>query len=450
MMVNTILTYSTLTLSLFFHQLTWAEPLDFTVETLPAVRLGSYTIEIQESSVSGISSGAYMADQFFVSHSKDMRGVGIFAGGPYGCADGNFLYALGRCMEPFPFNRIDTVVLDRLVAAGHNLADHGKIDPLENMSAKKVYIFSGTHDDTVSPEVTAWVKRWYTELGLSDENILYDDTIPASHGMPTMDYGNGCSIPGKPWIVDCDFDGAEKLLSHIYGPLQPRVGREELDGKFIKFHQNDFFTPADLSADELKDQFSMNEFGFAYIPESCLSGASCRVHVAFHGCQQVYNRNPEASDNNPDDAATPFGLQFVKYAGYNQWADTNNLIILYPQAQKSAAMNPRGCWDWWGYIPGTAEIYHTKHAPQIKAVFQMLKRLAGLPEAGCRQWTAPNREHALHLRAEKDWCFLFNVFPYTCYRSTGSGDILGSANTITTVKSIAGDTSFFTEGFCPQ
>ena len=40
-------------------------------------------------SVSGISSGAFMAHQFHVAHSAHIMGVGIVAGGPYYCAEGN-------------------------------------------------------------------------------------------------------------------------------------------------------------------------------------------------------------------------------------------------------------------------------------------------------------------------------------------------------------------------
>lgn len=111
--------------------------------------------------------------------------------------------------------------------------------------------------------------------------------------------------------------------------------------------------------------------------------------MVFHGCKQVYNRNPEASDFSPDDASNPFGLQYVKYAGYNEWADTNNLIILYPQAQKVQTMNPRGCFDWWGYLPGTRDTYPTKHGPQMKAVYAMLERASEGDQPGCEGANQP-------------------------------------------------------------
>ena len=65
-------------------------------------------------SLSGISSGAYMAQQFHVIHSSHVVGVGLVAGGPYRCAAGAYppwswidatgLYAAtGRCSNTNPF-----------------------------------------------------------------------------------------------------------------------------------------------------------------------------------------------------------------------------------------------------------------------------------------------------------------------------------------------------------
>ena len=51
-------------------------------DTLP--QLG---VDIDETSVSGLSAGAYMAGQLQVAHSTHMTGAGIVAGGPYGCAE---------------------------------------------------------------------------------------------------------------------------------------------------------------------------------------------------------------------------------------------------------------------------------------------------------------------------------------------------------------------------
>ena len=101
----------------------------------------------------------------------------------------------------------------------------------------------------------------------------------------------------------------------------------------------------------------------AFVPASCEAGDACGIHVAFHGCQQ----------------STAFvGDVFARKAGYNEWAETNALIVLYPQVDSSkiAPMNPMGCWDWWGY---TDEHYATRDGAQNVVVKSMLDLLAGEP-----------------------------------------------------------------------
>src|SRR5262245_19690708 len=43
--------------------------------------------DLGATSVSGLSSGAYMAGQFHIAHSRIVVGTGIIAGGPYACAE---------------------------------------------------------------------------------------------------------------------------------------------------------------------------------------------------------------------------------------------------------------------------------------------------------------------------------------------------------------------------
>src|SRR6516164_6131891 len=83
--------------------------------SLPAVgkepgALQPYNAAIDESSISGISSGAFMAVQFGTAWSSIINGVGIVAGGPFYCAQATgsdfwalymrpILTATGPCME---------------------------------------------------------------------------------------------------------------------------------------------------------------------------------------------------------------------------------------------------------------------------------------------------------------------------------------------------------------
>ena len=52
----------------------------------PLPRLG---VDAGSTTVSGVSSGGYMAVQFHVAHSSVVAGVGALAAGPYYCARGS-------------------------------------------------------------------------------------------------------------------------------------------------------------------------------------------------------------------------------------------------------------------------------------------------------------------------------------------------------------------------
>jgi poly(3-hydroxybutyrate) depolymerase len=67
------------------------------------------------------------------------------------------------------------------------------------------------------------------------------------------------------------------------------------------------------------------------------------------------------------------GSTFVEHAGYNQVAEVNDIIVLYPQTH-SNRLNPNGCFDWWGY---TSPAYASKMGPQMAAVKAMVDRVTG-------------------------------------------------------------------------
>ncbi len=61
--------------------------------------------------------------------------------------------------------------------------------------------------------------------------------------------------------------------------------------------------------------------------------------------------------------------------GFAELADTNRLVVLFPQV-KASAYNPEGCWDWWGY---TGLDYLGKEAAQISALWKMVETLSMSP-----------------------------------------------------------------------
>lgn len=326
----------------------------------PASGLPALEATRAETSVSGISSGAYMAGQFEMAHAKEVVGAAIIAGGPYGCSEslyadvipgpGTALLNLTKAINGCMLNALQAFGVPNpalLAERAERLAEHDKIDPIADVKTDRVYLFSGTNDTTVVPAIVEAARKFYEDIGVPQANIRFVSDIPAAHAFVTDDRGPACDHAGKPYIVDCDYDQAGALLKHIYGSLNPSA--EKPTGDLLVFDQ-DAFTE-DLANHGLSDD------GLLYVPQACRANAGCRVHIAFHGCGQ--NR-------------TFVGDAFARDSGYARWADTNNIIVLFPQTA-TTPLNPQGCWDWWGY---TGADYLTRKAPQITAVYRMLERLS--------------------------------------------------------------------------
>lgn len=354
-------------------------PLRAQVASLPAM-------QASHVSVSGLSSGGYMAVQFGVAYSASVEGAGIVAGGPYLCARGNVNTAttvcsctgFGSCQV-----RPDGSNVAELIAATDGNARRGAVDPTANLARQRIWLFSGKSDSVVPQAVMDDLERYYTRY-VSPANIFYRKDLAAQHTMPTDSFGNSCQTLGPPFISNCGYDGAGELLKWIYGSLQPRAAAPA--GSLLEFGQAEFLPdPA---------RHGMAASGFLYVPPGCAGGASaaCKLHVVFHGCKQN---------------ASTVGDQFVRQAGYNRWADSNRILVLYPQATAVFPLaNPNGCWDWFNYDDPR---YAEKSGRQMAAVKRMVDRLTGgstampqpqpqpVPDSIC--YTASNFDHVLAGRA---------------------------------------------------
>jgi hypothetical protein len=333
--------------------------------------LGAYNAPLRDTSISGISSGAYMSVQFATAWSSFIKGVGVIAGGPYGCSGGSGATALSTCMMGQPKADVES-----LYKLSEDLAAKGRIDNPANIANQKIYLFNGYNDAVVYRPVTNWLDTIYEKrLSESVGNLFYQTAVGAGHSQVTLTYGGTCPANGgkssPAFINDCDYDQAGIILQHIYGALNaPNHGK--LHGELIAFKQDAYTAPAQPA------EHSMGAKAFVYVPADCAAGAACRVHVAVHGCKQSF-------DN--------IGETFVRHAGYNEWADTNRIIVLYPQTTPSFGVapyfgvtNPEACWDWWGYLdkdPTTDPRFLTKEGPQIVTIKKMIDRLtSGTKPAG--------------------------------------------------------------------
>jgi len=335
------------------------------------IALPKYNVSVDEVSVSGFSSGAHMAAQMHFAYSKTVRkGAGIVAGGPVYCSQGSIAISVGPCM-------LDTGSrnLPYLISVVNTWSGNGYIDPTANMAGSKAYLLSGTIDSTVRQPVMDDLKTMYANY-LPATSIQYKNTLTAEHSVPTDFFGNGCSVNSTPYINNCNFDTAGEILKWIYGPLNPKnVGT--LTGSFINFDQSAFwgnFNP---------NTYSMADSGYAYVPSACAAGQACKLHVALHGCLQ---------------SVSVAGTAFYQNAGYNRWADTNKIIVLYPQMIVTAN-NPGGCWDWWGYEDAN---FPGKSGGQMVAIKTMIDKIVSGNTAApftCSHWYASNVAHVANGRA---------------------------------------------------
>ena len=317
-----------------------------------------------QTSVSGLSSGAYMAAQLQVAYSRDIVGAGIVAGGPYYCAANNIAYT-GICMGQVPFFPPNPAIM---AGFAQDFAKARKIDPLSHLANRRIYVFSGTQDTVQRQQGVDATVSFFQQVGVKPDKLLYVNDLPAGHALITPRQGNDCAANESPYISHCESDGkgydqAGALLQHIYGPLAPPA--EQPAGRILPFDQRAYAAKAT----------SMAGTGYLYVPPSCSqAGANCRIHIALHGCVQ---------------SAESVGDKFYTETGYNRWADSNRMLVLYPQVDRSALQpfNPKGCWDWWGY---TGKNYAQKSSLQMKAIMRMTRRLAQAddshaPQAGDRK-----------------------------------------------------------------
>jgi predicted esterase len=349
-----------------------------------AVQLGKYNVDKGQSSLSGLSSGAFMTVQMHLAHSASFAGAGIIAGGPFRCAesfrgaapDADDAYVLTAeyiCMNPLTPQVAPNP--KRLAQLAHATAAAGEIDPIANLADDRLYIFTGSMDKVVSSDVVAKTREFYELLGVDPANIDYRDTVPAGHSIITDNPEDSLlSTNQPPYINNGGFMLSHDMLRHIYGPRKLKPPSERLNGRLLRFDQTEFF--------DNQPRASMSPFAYAYVPRDVEEGAKARVHIAIHGCKQGYNYTDYLFGRADTVNQPPYGNRYITTTGYNNIADSNDIIVLYPQAQGSysdAVQNLDGCWDWWGYTceDQSRPDYYARTAIQISAIYRMLSRLGG-------------------------------------------------------------------------
>lgn len=334
------------------------------VAPLPALN-----IDIRETSVSGISSGGFMAVQFQVAHSALVKGAGIVAAGPFYCAQGDVVKATTTCSctgEPLLSCAVtaDSARVPDLVAATRAMADRSQIDDTANLAKQRVVVLAGGKDPLVPPPIGRQLAAFYFALGLPAASLKPIDLADAGHTMPTPAFGNACDVTAEPYLGKCRFDAAKAILEGIYGSL-PGVPSRKARGSFREFDQRPYVPDGAFTWSN-----GLDRSGWVYVPATCARGERCRLHIALHGCKQGQSYLPLRP---PPGGGLYYGTTFVKNSGYARWADNNRLVILFPQAVSIPGLNPNGCWDWWGYTDGH---YADRQGVQIRALHAMAEGIA--------------------------------------------------------------------------
>lgn len=308
--------------------------------------------------VSGISAGAAFAVQYEYAYSKSTHAAGIIAGLPYYCAQGSLSDAL-MCMDD-----PETINIGNLVGLMNISAELGDIDAVQNIADHAVMLWSGTSDTVVNHGAMLAVADMYRELGVRGEKLVTYFNYSSEHAWITNYWGNGCSHLGEPFVNNCGVDFAGNFLRHAFrhmGVAFNDTRGTQLTGNMKPYNAGQFGASGLLN--------SMDSTAYYYVPAACAPGssgnASCNVHINFHGCTQQ---------------ASKIGTEYVLHTGLNQWAESNNIIVIYPQTTSNVLKeNPNACFDWWGYDGSN---YASKTGTQmaiVRATLQYLLDSGSLP-----------------------------------------------------------------------
>ena len=311
--------------------------------------LRSYRIDPAKVFVAGISSGGFFAVQMHVAHSSTFKGAAVYAGGVYYCAQNSVAVALAACGGEGLY---ESTLAESEAYLDLN-SSHGTIDPESNLRGQPVYLWSGTQDTVVNQKEMIDLRTEYEHYGA---RVTADFAFPAEHGWESP-YGKlPCGTAASPYMITCDagaapYDSEKTWLTMLLGTLKSK-NRGTLHGTLLNFDQRPFGAAASNS---------MDTNGYVFVPRPCSQNARCSLVVAFHGCQQNQ---------------ALIGNTYVTESGIDEWADTNNVVVLYPYAIESSTVpyNPQGCWDWWGYDDPN---YSLRTGTQISIVYKMVERIMG-------------------------------------------------------------------------
>jgi poly(3-hydroxybutyrate) depolymerase len=377
--------------------------------------LGAYNVDPSQVSVSGFSAGADMAIQLGVAFASKIMGVAAFAPTPYDC------YRPAGVTK----NNCDGTNTPDIAPLEANMRRWSgrENDSTDFLARQRVFMFVGTSDTVRSMTVVDRAASLYGRF-VPAAQLRVDGSIAASHLFPTdFDSPNrySCLAGGLlgPPFANCGYDGAGISLQWIYGPLAPRNDGAS-QGEILSFDQREFVVPGR----------GMDQIGFVYLPASCKAGARCRLHVFLHGCYGSFDQRGDAV--------------YAKYSGHSQWADTNGIVLLFPQAYREPGRPDDACFDTEGRYD---DQYDQKAGTQASAIMAMVAKITS-------GYAGPARAIEYH---HAEWDHYFVTAEAAEIARLDSGGFAGWARTGESVAVYPLDTAgtrnvcrFFSTSFAPR
>jgi hypothetical protein len=368
--------------------------------------------------VSGISSGAAMSNQVAVAFSAQIAGAAAFAGKPWNCEKVSTPgWAPGHTSSTCN-GKPDLINISALVAALEAAVGAGMVDPSTNLRTQRNFVMRGLADPIYLEGAVNKTVEFYRAAGVPHDAVWDGvDQLDAGHCIPT----DRCTVPpckqcnqtGSPYLNACAYDGAGAALQWMYGPhtqLTPRAPKGGVNASWHHFDQTPFSEAreagkgrtggkAGTTIAKTVTASGLGERGWIYIPHECYppppgqagvadghaagaaaadgtrvgaalaerdsdaldAAAECKLHVSFHGCGM-------------DEAS--LGNTFVRNAGFVEWAETNRIVVLFPQTGgvfTNGTFNyTMHCWDNYGI---TGPNYAAKGGAMMAPIGRMLTAL---------------------------------------------------------------------------
>ena len=115
----------------------------------------------------------------------------------------------------------------------------------------------GLSDTVVNPIVVHALQAYYSYF-MDASRIETSYTVNSEHCLPTLDYGEDCTVLASPFLGNCNYDGAGAAFRTLFGPLNPRAVADAT--RLFTFDQTPYIQG-------LKS--SIGDIGFIYVPKAC-------------------------------------------------------------------------------------------------------------------------------------------------------------------------------------